>query len=211
MSPYHGAFPLAEFYRTFRTSTHSCFFLGTIPPSCRFMHLRPVYGRLHKFHHFYKSPEPFDDLMIHPLEAFGYYVQLYSPPFLIAMPLSSFLMYMAVCGVCGVLDHSGVKLSVPGLYDTAGNDWGWCARERNAAEMHFSILWPLCPAFCSSRGAVLPHHLRSLQAHPCPQTSHASVVRWLFTFRFRVRRCNVGGGGHWSWAVCLLRLAAEKS
>lgn len=58
--------------------------------------------------------------MIHPLEAFGYYVQLYSPPFLIAMPLSSFLVYMAVCGVCGVLDHSGVKLSVPGLYDTAG-------------------------------------------------------------------------------------------
>lgn len=94
------------------------------------MHLRPVYGRLHKFHHFYKSPEPFDDLMIHPLEAFGYYLQLYSPPFLIAMPLSSFLAYMAVCGVCGVLDHSGVKVSVPGLYDTAGeHGWARCALE----------------------------------------------------------------------------------
>lgn len=92
------------------------------------MHLRPVYARLHKFHHFYKSPEPFDDLMIHPLEAFGYYLQLYSPPFVIAMPLSSFLVYMAVCGVCGVLDHSGVKLSVPGLYDTAGNGGGWASR-----------------------------------------------------------------------------------
>lgn len=75
---------------------------------------------MHKFHHFYKSPEPFDDLMIHPLEAFGYYLQLYAPPFLFAMPLSSFLLYMSICGVCGVLDHSGVKLSVPGLYDTAG-------------------------------------------------------------------------------------------
>ena len=32
---------------------------------------------LHRHHHFYKSPQPFDDLCIHPLEAFGYYVILY--------------------------------------------------------------------------------------------------------------------------------------
>lgn len=58
--------------------------------------------------------------MIHPLEAFGYYLQLYSPPFIIPMPVSSFAVYMIVCGLCGVLDHSGVALSVPGLYDTKG-------------------------------------------------------------------------------------------
>ena len=27
------------------------------------MHLPAVYARLHKYHHFYKSPEPFDDLV----------------------------------------------------------------------------------------------------------------------------------------------------
>lgn len=58
--------------------------------------------------------------MIHPLEAFGYYVLLYSPPFLFGMPVASFAVYMAVCGTCGVLDHAGIALSVPGLYDTSG-------------------------------------------------------------------------------------------
>ncbi|CAM9763572.1 unnamed protein product [Laminaria digitata] len=87
----------------------------------RLMHLPAFYARLHKYHHFYKSPEPFDDMMIHPLEAFGYYLQLYSPPFLFSMPMSSFVAYMVVCGTCGVLDHSGVAFSVPGLYDTAGD------------------------------------------------------------------------------------------
>lgn len=29
----------------------------------RLMHLPYVYKRLHKYHHYYKSPEPFDDLV----------------------------------------------------------------------------------------------------------------------------------------------------
>ena len=62
--------------------------------------------------------------MMHPLEAFGYYLQLYSPPFVFSMPMSSFVAYMVICGACGVLDHSGVAFSVPGLYDTAGEDKG---------------------------------------------------------------------------------------
>ncbi|CAM9327612.1 unnamed protein product, partial [Hapterophycus canaliculatus] len=48
----------------------------------RFLHLRPVYRRLHKYHHYYKSPEPFDDLMMHPCEALGYFTFLHAPPFL---------------------------------------------------------------------------------------------------------------------------------
>ncbi|CAM9239204.1 unnamed protein product [Choristocarpus tenellus] len=86
----------------------------------RLMHVPWVYARLHKHHHFYKSPEPFDDMYIHPLEALGYYLQLYSPPFVVYMPAASFAAYMSICGLCGVLDHSGVSFSVPGLYDTAG-------------------------------------------------------------------------------------------
>jgi sterol desaturase/sphingolipid hydroxylase (fatty acid hydroxylase superfamily) len=38
----------------------------------RLMHWPPCYRRLHKLHHHYKSPSPFDDLFIHPLEAAGY-------------------------------------------------------------------------------------------------------------------------------------------
>ena len=40
----------------------------------RLMHLPWFYVRFHKLHHHYKSPEPFDDLYIHPLEALGYYL-----------------------------------------------------------------------------------------------------------------------------------------
>lgn len=58
--------------------------------------------------------------MIHPVEALAYYVLLYSPPFLFPMPVESFAAYMVVCGLTGVLDHSGITFSLPGLYDTSG-------------------------------------------------------------------------------------------
>jgi len=88
----------------------------------RLQHLPWFYGHFHKLHHFYQSPQPFDDLMIHPVEAFGYYCILYSPAFLIPQPLLSFLLYMTVMGLCGVLDHCGVVLTIPYLYDTREHD-----------------------------------------------------------------------------------------
>ena len=85
-------------------------------------HLPFFYRHFHKLHHFYKSPQPFDDLLIHPLEAFGYYLILYSPAFLVPQSVLSFLLYMAVMGVCGVLDHCGVDMRVLGLYDSREHD-----------------------------------------------------------------------------------------
>ena len=108
------------------------------------MHTPPLYRRLHAIHHYYKSPQPFDDLCIHPLEACGYFCILYSPAAVdlvapLLQPLLgpramlgpchviAFVAYMALCGVCGVLDHSGVRVRValPGgrtLYDTEEHD-----------------------------------------------------------------------------------------
>ena len=37
----------------------------------RLMHVPFMYKRFHKIHHSNTSPEPFDDMVIHPLEAFG--------------------------------------------------------------------------------------------------------------------------------------------
>jgi len=84
----------------------------------RIMHLSFLYKLLHKYHHFYKSPEPWDDLYIHPLEAIGYYCILYSPPFLFDIHFMSFVLYIILMGICGVLDHSGVDLSFGYLYNT---------------------------------------------------------------------------------------------
>ncbi|CAM9340735.1 unnamed protein product [Ascophyllum nodosum] len=103
----------------------------------RLMHLPAVYARLHKYHHFYKSPEPFDDLFIHPLEAIGYYLQLYSPPFILVIPVWSFALYMVICGICGVLDHCGVALSLPGLYSTTDHD-----RHHSRFDVNYAFPFP---------------------------------------------------------------------
>ena len=39
----------------------------------RFLHSKLMYKRFHKYHHFVKSPEPWDDMYIHPIEAIASY------------------------------------------------------------------------------------------------------------------------------------------
>lgn len=84
----------------------------------RLLHQPFLYKRFHKVHHHYNNPEPFDDMYIHPLEAFIYYMILFSPPFVFNMHISCFLAYMAICGVTGIMDHSGIKFSIPAVYNT---------------------------------------------------------------------------------------------
>jgi sterol desaturase/sphingolipid hydroxylase (fatty acid hydroxylase superfamily) len=63
--------------------------------------------------------------MIHPVEAFLYYCILYAPAFLLPAPLTmspaSFSVYMLLHGICGVLDHSGVRFDC-GIYSSADHD-----------------------------------------------------------------------------------------
>lgn len=103
----------------------------------RMMHLPFFYKLFHKFHHHYKAPEPWDDMYIHPVEACGYYCILYSPPFLFSTHIFAFLAYMAVMGTFGVLDHSGIKIVLPGLYDTAEHD-----RHHEKFEVNYSFPFP---------------------------------------------------------------------
>ena len=78
----------------------------------RVMHVPAVYKQLHKLHHHYKSPVVWDDLFIHPCEAFGYYVILYGTGVFVSATTISFLAYMALMGTCGVLDHCGILLTL---------------------------------------------------------------------------------------------------
>ena len=87
----------------------------------RAMHLDWFYARMHKYHHFYKEPEPFDDMFIFPPEAFGYYCILYSPAFVFQTHYFVFISYMILMGLCGILDHCGLKISVP-LYSSVDHD-----------------------------------------------------------------------------------------
>jgi len=88
----------------------------------RMQHLPFFYRHMHKHHHRFKSPEPFCDMNIHPLEAIGYYCILYSPSVVMRIHFFSFVVYMIVMGLCGVLDHSGVIVRIPHVYDTREHD-----------------------------------------------------------------------------------------
>ena len=88
----------------------------------RLMHTKYCYKRMHKYHHANKSPEPFDDMYIHPLEAFGYYCILYSYPVLFECHFYAFIAYMIIMGLCGVIDHSGIRVRIPYLYDSRDHD-----------------------------------------------------------------------------------------
>ena len=80
----------------------------------RFLHSKIMYKKYHKYHHYVKSPEPWDDMYIHPIEAIIYYCILYSPPFLFSCHYYAFIFYMIIMGLCGTLDHSGVNFKIPG-------------------------------------------------------------------------------------------------
>lgn len=88
----------------------------------RLMHLKYFYSIFHKYHHYYKSPEVWDDMYIHPVEAFGYYCILYSPPFIHKIHAHSFVLYMITMGICGVLDHSGINIALLGCYNAEDHD-----------------------------------------------------------------------------------------
>lgn len=103
----------------------------------RLMHLPIFYRNFHKYHHHYKAPEPWDDMYIHPLEACGYYSILYSPPFLFPIHVYAFLMYMALMGTCGVLDHSGIHFNILGIYNTADHD-----KHHEKFEVNYSFPFP---------------------------------------------------------------------
>jgi sterol desaturase/sphingolipid hydroxylase (fatty acid hydroxylase superfamily) len=103
-------------------------------PWHRLMHHKFFYKRMHKYHHEYKSPVVYCDLFIHPLEAFGYYCILYSPAFALKdLPKESFLLYMAILGVFGVLDHSGVDFRLPWFL------FSYEARFHDLHHKHFNV------------------------------------------------------------------------
>lgn len=88
----------------------------------RLMHINYFYITFHKYHHYFKSPQPYNDMFIHPIEAIGYYTILYSPAILFPIHSYSFILYMIYMGIFGVLDHSGVIFEIPYIYNTVVHD-----------------------------------------------------------------------------------------
>ncbi len=101
----------------------------------RLQHTTYFYATFHKYHHHYKSPEPYDDMMIHPVEAFGYYCILFGPVVLLPIHVYAFIIYMIIMGICGVLDHSGIKITIPFVYSTLDHD-------KHHSEFNYNYAFP---------------------------------------------------------------------
>jgi sterol desaturase/sphingolipid hydroxylase (fatty acid hydroxylase superfamily) len=86
------------------------------------MHTKILYSTIHKYHHHYKSPEVWDDLYVHPFEALTHYTVLFSVPVLFRCHIYAFTMHLLVMGSAGILDHCGIKLSIPYIYNTEDHD-----------------------------------------------------------------------------------------
>ena len=84
----------------------------------RILHFPFFYKNFHKMHHYYKSPKPFDDVMIHPMEATVYYYWSWGVISWIPMHYYSFMLYMAWIGLTGVLDHCGIIFEIPYIYSS---------------------------------------------------------------------------------------------
>lgn len=88
----------------------------------RVMHTPLWYGLAHKYHHRAKTPSAFDDLLIHPIEAIGFYFILFSVPLLFPTHILGFLAYFGMHGFSGVMDHSGIALSLGSWYSTRDHE-----------------------------------------------------------------------------------------
>jgi len=133
----------------------------------RMMHLPFFYRRFHKMHHRYKSPQPFDDMYIHPLEAIGYYLILYSPAFIFRLHWVGFAVYMSIMGSCGILDHCGIQVEALGLYNTADHDKHHQLFDCNFAFpfVYMDILHgTFAGTFCSRQYSLESLRLRKLKA-----------------------------------------------
>ena len=79
---------------------------------------------------------------------------LYSPPLLLPIYKWGFALYMAIMGLCGVLDHSGIRVVVPGFYDTADHDLHhrWSITHTNPRYLH--TMAPNHPGVKATAGAT---------------------------------------------------------
>lgn len=76
-------------------------------------------------------------MYIHPIEAIGYYFILFGPPLYFRCHVISFIGYMIVMGICGVIDHSGIKFQFLGIYNSEDHD-----AHHSKFEVNYSFPFP---------------------------------------------------------------------
>tara|TARA_Y100000389_G_C17378556_1_gene473041 strand:- start:493 stop:1236 length:744 start_codon:yes stop_codon:yes gene_type:complete len=75
----------------------------------RLMHTKFLYNLIHKDHHYYRHPEPFDSLIGHPLEHIMSGIIAITPAFLLKINVFIFMLYMSIIGFIGIIEHCGIE------------------------------------------------------------------------------------------------------
>ena len=57
-------------------------------------------------------------MYVHPLEVAGYYCIFYGSFLIYPVHYYGVVFYLIVHGLAGILDHSGIRVSVPFIYNT---------------------------------------------------------------------------------------------
>ena len=75
----------------------------------RALHLRPLYRRIHRIHHRWRTPSPFTSLAVHPVELATFQFFSLVPIFLFPLHPAGVILILIYQQVVSVLDHSGVR------------------------------------------------------------------------------------------------------
>lgn len=88
----------------------------------RVMHRPYFYKRVHKVHHHYLTPEPFDDFYVHPGEALSFNMMMFAPCCMFPVTVPGYAIYLLINFIQEHLDHCGVRVVVGGLYNAEHHD-----------------------------------------------------------------------------------------
>ena len=80
----------------------------------RLGHTKYMWKYIHKYHHFYKNPEPFDSLIAHPIDNIVANIFIILPIYFYNMHIITFIIYASIISDFGIRDHSGVEFKFLG-------------------------------------------------------------------------------------------------
>ncbi len=122
----------------------------------RLLHIRQLYGIIHKHHHRQKAPSRgnLDAINVHPFEFFvGEYLHLVTA-YVIPCHMITVLAFIIIGGVLASLNHTRFDIVIPGLYSVKVHDVHHRLPESNYGQ--YTMLWDVLFGSYRPYGTKIP-------------------------------------------------------